>query len=73
MKTFLHVVYNGYAEVSRTNDTRLWNTMLVPLKKEKKGQLEYMMQFFDALAKAYIFTAFNCDRNQFYVKEETLK
>ena len=33
MKTFLHVVYNGYAEVSRNiNDTRLWNTMLVPLK-----------------------------------------
>ena len=32
-KTFLHVVYNGPAQICRNaSDWNLWNTVLVPLK-----------------------------------------
>ena len=73
-ETFLHVVYNGPAQVCRNpTDWKHWNTVLVPLKDQKMGSLEAMMKEFFGFAVAYIFTAFNCDRDQHFEKVESLK
>ena len=68
------MVYNGPAQVCRNpNDYKHWNTVLVPLKDQRTGSLEAMMNEFNVIAEAYIFTAFNCDRDQHFVKVEPLK
>ena len=47
--------------------------MLVPLKDQKTGSLEAMMKEFNEFAVAYVFTAFNCDRDLHFVKVEARK
>ena len=47
--------------------------MLVPLKEERTGSLEAIMKEFHEFAPAYVFTAFNCDRLQHFVKVERRK
>ena len=41
-KTFLHVVYNGPAEIYHNDNgnrayNEMWNTVLVPLKNDERG------------------------------------